>query len=178
LSPERKRTEQFLLVSSVLTGFDEVDLHGTGMVDRYLAELVAVIGEEAADDVLSACAGIVTRHASNARRQASAIEREMLSSPRLGPVARNIIKMWYLGVWSRLPDTWERSGRRIAADVDRVISADAYVESLVWRAIDSHPPGARQPGFGSWAMPPQPTEDARRGPRARRLTPGPRGAAK
>jgi hypothetical protein len=24
----------------------------------------------------------------------------------------------------------------------------------VWKAIHSHPPGAQQPGFGSWAMPP------------------------
>lgn len=80
MTRERKRIEQFLLVSSALTGFDEVDLHGTGLVDRYLGELAAVIGQEAADDVLSACAGIVTGHAASPRRQASAIEREMLSS--------------------------------------------------------------------------------------------------
>ena len=29
--------------------------------------------------------------------------RDIFSSEKLGPVARNIIKLWYVGVWYELP---------------------------------------------------------------------------
>jgi hypothetical protein len=29
------------------------------------------------------------------------------------------------------------------------------VEGLVWDAIGSHPQGAKQPGYASWALPPR-----------------------
>ncbi|NNH33825.1 hypothetical protein C9413_32005, partial [Rhizobium sp. SEMIA 4085] len=36
-----------------------------------------------------------------------------------------------------------------------VVSPDAYIEGLLWKAIGAHPAGAKGPGFGSWAFPPK-----------------------
>ena len=38
--------------------------------------------------------------------------------------------------------------------VTRIISAEAYMEGLLWRAAGTHPQGAKQPGYGSWSFPP------------------------
>ena len=35
-----------------------------------------------------------------------------------------------------------------------VVSADAYQAGLAWGLAGAHPQGARQPGYGSWALPP------------------------
>jgi hypothetical protein len=48
-----------------------------------------------------------------------------------------MVKMWYLGSW-----------------LGQVVSADAYKEGLVWPAIGTHPPAAKQPGYASWSLPP------------------------
>ena len=34
------------------------------------------------------------------------------------------------------------------------IDAPSYVQGLMWEAAETHPPGAKQPGYGSWAEPP------------------------
>jgi hypothetical protein len=70
-------------------------------------------------------------------------------------MARNIIKMWYTGNWAQLPQAWRNQHGAGARDVDHVISSQAYQEGLVWRAIGTHPQGAKQPGFGTWALPPR-----------------------
>jgi hypothetical protein len=35
-----------------------------------------------------------------------------------------------------------------------IINAEAYKQGLMWTAGHTHPPGAKQPGYGSWAKPP------------------------
>jgi len=39
-------------------------------------------------------------------------------------------------------------------NVDFIVSAESYVNGLVWPAIGSHPMGAKQEGFGTWAFKP------------------------
>ena len=41
------------------------------------------------------------------------------------------------------------------ADTTRVISAEAYKQSLVYNVMQAHPPGAKQPGYGSWSQSPE-----------------------
>jgi hypothetical protein len=45
--------------------------------------------------------------------------------------------MWYNGNWGQ-----------------NVVSGQAYIQGLIWDAAEAHPPGAKQPGYGSWAIPP------------------------
>jgi hypothetical protein len=144
---------QFLAISSALTGFDEADLQGTGLVDAYLYEVQAVIGDVEATAFIGAGVSALLAGDGDPARTDAALAA-LLAHPRFGPVARNVITMWYLGTWSRMPDGWYGDRPRNILDVDRVISAQAYVESLVWRAAGTHPPGAKQPGFGSWSLAP------------------------
>jgi hypothetical protein len=72
----------------------------------------------------------------------------------LGPIARNVIVLWYLGQWDQMPRHWRDRQGASPADVAGVPSAAAFRAGLVWRAIGAHPTGANPPGFGSWATPP------------------------
>jgi hypothetical protein len=72
---------------------------------------------------------------------------ELLADEKFGPLARSILKMWFLGAWydPRTPDK-----------LLKVISSQAYKESLVWRAMQSHPMGYSTLPFGHWSREPMP----------------------
>ena len=78
-------------------------------------------------------------------------------------VARTLIQLWYNGTWSPLSVGWyTANAARIPNPPDLanlgstyVVSAQSYIESLVWTAANTHPMGAKQPGFGTWAEPPK-----------------------
>ena len=72
------------------------------------------------------------------------IKRLLMDDVKLGPLSRNIIKLWYRGDW---PDGAARFGTAFT-------SAQAYREGLLWKAMRTHPSGAKQSGFGSWSRPP------------------------
>ncbi|MBV8842250.1 MAG: hypothetical protein JO307_05505 [Bryobacterales bacterium] len=69
-------------------------------------------------------------------------------------MAKSIIQMWYLGQWTQTPLAWREEFGTNPSDFNRVISAAAYTEGLVWRAAGTHPQGAKQPGYGTWSAPP------------------------
>ena len=63
--------------------------------------------------------------------------------------------MWYLGSWIQLPQAWRCEFGNNPNDVTSVISAEGYKQSLVYTVMGTHPPAAKQPGFGSWSQPPK-----------------------
>lgn len=147
------RTARFLSLSARLTAFTEFELRGTGQVEHYLATVGAATGEEVFDELLAAHEHL------QARQDGSAVDallrREILSDEKLGPIARNIIKLWYVGTWYELPSAWrERFGTR-EQDFTHVVSPAAYTEGLLWPTIGANPNGAKAPGYGSWAKPPR-----------------------
>jgi hypothetical protein len=141
--------DSFVALSAALTGFREVDLWGTGQVQAYYDELVATVGDP-----------IVARLLAKGEEALRSIDPEtelrllVLDDDDLGPVARNLIVVWYLGQWDPLPREWRNRNGASPLDISRVISADAYVAGLVWPAINAHPMGAKPGGYGSWATPP------------------------
>jgi hypothetical protein len=137
--------DSFVALSAALTGFREVDLWGTGQAERYLDEVIATVG-----DALVARLLVTGDEALRTGR----LQKLVMDDPDLGPVARNVIVLWYLGQWNALPHEWRNRNGASPLDVPRVISADAYSSGLVWTAIGAHPMGAKPPGFGSWANPP------------------------
>jgi hypothetical protein len=143
----------FLRLSEMLTGFDRIELLATGMVEPYYDELNGVIGAREVGALLAAAEAVDDAAASEDEIEAG-VRSRILDDDRFGPVARNIITMWYLGNWSQLPREWRNSYGAMSLDYDRVISAKAYREGLVWPAAGTHPMGAKQPGFGSWSAPP------------------------
>lgn len=138
----------FVTLSSALTGFREVDLWGTGQVEPYLDELIATVGEDVVARLLAA-----GDEALGSSDPAKALEG-LLAEPGLGPVARNVIVLWYCGEWRPLPNGWRNTYGASPLDVARVVSAAAYRSGLVWKAIGAHPKGADGTGFASWANPP------------------------
>ncbi|MET8856355.1 hypothetical protein [Streptomyces sp. NPDC004579] len=157
--------EKFLLLSVDLTAFEETDLLGTGMAHQYLAKVRAACGDEIVTALLEAHgaaradaaggAGSHTRAPLDRDLFDRALRHRVFSDDRLGPVARNVIKLWYAGMWYALPAEWtDRYGARTAGETSTVTAA-AYQEGLLWRAIGANPPGAKAPGYGSWAQPPR-----------------------
>ena len=128
--------ERFVALSAALTGFCEVDIHGTGLARKHLDLVLAVAG----DDLTARLLDVAPEHA--------------LADPDLGPLARNIIVLWYLGQWDQMPRGWRDRQGAAPEDVAHVASAAAFRAGLVWPAIGAHPTSAKAPGFGSWATPP------------------------
>lgn len=142
---------RFLALSSELAGFTIYELRGTGQAEAYLASACRVVGENCVVALLSAYA---EAPAAGAAREAH-LRRTVLGDPRLGPVARNIMKLWYLGIWYELPRPWMEAYGARADNTTFMVSADAYTEGLVWPAVGANPPGAKAPGYASWVGPPQ-----------------------
>lgn len=147
------RLDSFIGLSAELTAFTAFDLYGTGLAERYLATLDTILGAELTDVLLQAYAALPPPVPAAAR--ATALRVTILGDELLGDVARALIKLWYSGTWFELPTAWtERFGPK-PADATFVVSPDAYVEGLLWKAIGAHPAGAKAPGYGSWADPPR-----------------------
>lgn len=146
----RARAARFLDLSVLLTGFGRLELLGAGTAEGLLRALDAVLPARAVDELLAAYPLLPT----GAERE-EAVRATIMDDPKLGPVAENLIRMWYCGTWSRLPDTWRAAYGASPLDIDRVLSVEAYQAALQWVVAGAHPPGARQQGFGSWAEPPR-----------------------
>jgi hypothetical protein len=149
-----ERSDLFIDLSAVLTGFDRTQLVGTGVAGQYLRTLEEVVPGPVLDDLLSAYQKLPAGDIREA-----AITSDILDDPNLGPVARNLILLWYCGTWKALPDDWRMVHGTSSLDTDRVISGEAYVAGLQWVAAGAHPMGARQQGFGSWALAPEVGEE-------------------
>ncbi|MEJ2320782.1 MAG: hypothetical protein P8Z31_00140 [Gammaproteobacteria bacterium] len=144
-----KRLEAFLDLSVVLTGFDHLQLMGTGVAPEYLETLDRVVSSGISDALLEASAGISSEEDLHA-----ALSARILDDPVLGPLARNVIVLWYSGTWSPLPQEWWGDTPRSSHDVGHTVSAAAYLAGLQWPVASAHPPGGLPPGFASWASPP------------------------
>jgi hypothetical protein len=148
------RDEQFVAVSAALTGFDRVELLGTGLTKTYLATLEQWIGPNIANDLLA----FGTEPPPDERT----VRAGILADAKLGPVARTLIALWYTGAWNPLPSEWYLAFRaeipQLPNLVNRstyVVSAQAYIEGLVWVAANVHPMGAKEPGYGTWEEEPK-----------------------
>ncbi len=153
---QEKAPVEFLDLSVTLTGYKTVDLQGTGLVDFYWTQL----GDLAGDDIRSRLMAAWDRARGSVRgngvRLDRAVRREIMSDAVLGPVGRNLVKLWYLGQWDALPTSWwaEHGPADPQSNQDQIPSPAAYREGLVWDAIGAHPQGAKQEGFGTWQFPP------------------------
>jgi hypothetical protein len=142
-------------LSVALTGYDSASLQGTGMVHSYLTTLTSIVGESIVGRLLNTWTRVAAGANGDADELNTLLVAKILGDATLGPVARNVTTMWYLGQWVQLPADWRNAHGATALDTTQVLSAEAYVEGLVWDAIGSHPQGAKQPGYASWALPPR-----------------------
>lgn len=153
--PEQAPLEQFVALSVTLTGFDAADLWGTGQVQTYYALLPSIVGDAIFGRLMGRWQDTWIRGEGDEPLLETLVKEQILEDPTLGPVARNLTYLWYTGGWNQLPADWRNVHGASANDQTYIVSSAAYTEGLVWKAIHAHPTAAKQPGYGSWALPPE-----------------------
>jgi hypothetical protein len=144
------RLESFVALSALLTGFDRVALLGTGTADSYLDMLRMALPDGVLGELLAAYDQLPT-----GPDRDSALASDILGDSKLGPVARNVILLWYCGTWTALPSAWHDAYGCSPLDVSQVVSGEAYQQGLQWVVAGAHPMGARQQGYGAWSVAPE-----------------------
>jgi hypothetical protein len=144
--------DRFLAFSAEVTAFTTFELQGTGLAEAYLTTVTNVVGQEVVEQLLDAYdrVRLVAQPARDER-----LRREIFGDEKLGAIARNIIKLWYVGIWYELPHAWTDTYGALEKNFSFAVSATSYTEGLLWYAIGAHPPGAKAPGYGSWVGPPE-----------------------
>ncbi|SDD53602.1 hypothetical protein SAMN04489747_1172 [Auraticoccus monumenti] len=145
----------FLGLSATLTGYSRFRLLGTGQAEPYLATVRSAVGEEVLGRLLTAFAVVEQEAAGDPAVLDRRLRALVLSDELLGPVARNLIKMWFVGTWYELPQDWRDRFATREQLPTHVVSPASYTEGLLWPTIGANPPGAKGQGFGSWVGPPR-----------------------
>lgn len=146
----------FLDFSAEVTGFSTFDLQGTGQADLYFETICKMIGDSIFQELLEKFRELDEK----AKKEhdptilSKGLDSEILASAKRGPVARNIIKLWYTGTWEKMPKAWHYWYGTGENGDSFIPSPQAYPEGLVWKAIGVNPPGAKAPGYGTWSEPP------------------------
>jgi hypothetical protein len=148
------RLDDFVAFSAVATGFTAFDLAGTGHAEQFLASVDDIVGEAIMGELLAAFRRVSGEPGSDEADVRRGLRREVFSDACLGPVARSLVKLWYVGTWYGLPDEWREAYGESELDRTFVVSPTAYSEGLLWPAIGVNPPGAKALGYGMWATPP------------------------
>jgi hypothetical protein len=147
----------FLSLSVELTGFERVDLEATGLARFYSDKLTELTGGENTDALCAAWQQVEQGCHGDPDQRIALTRSLILNDQRLGPVARNLLVLWYLGQWYPLPNWWytEYGHQPPPGGPPFVIfKPECYTEGLVWPAAGAHPPGAKPFGYAVWTQPP------------------------
>lgn len=137
MASNRDGTAIFLKISVQLTGYSEMELLGTGMLESYFNVVMNKNGVPVVESFLAKSADILARNKDDPGQMREEILNDLMPDSLYGGLTKNLITMWYMGSW-----------------MEEMVSPQAYIQGLIWKAADSHPPGAQQPGYGSWHTPP------------------------
>lgn len=121
----------FHKISALLTGFSEAEIMATGMLESYYN---TVLANSDGDDVEYFFLNVEQILYEEEDSRESAIANQLMPNSSYSGLARNITILWYTGNWNNNP-----------------VSSAAYIQGLMWDSGYTHPPGAKQPGYGSWA---------------------------
>ena len=142
-------TELFLEISALLTGFNKTELQGTGMVNAYYNCVANVpqnpnySNEDKKENSINVAfffaevQEILDHSKSNDEKLTAAIASRLMHLSAYNGLAQSIVTLWYTGSWG-----------------GNVVAAQSYIQGLMWDVAEAHPPGAKQPGFGSWSIAP------------------------
>jgi hypothetical protein len=112
------------------------------MLEEYYQFLLTKVEQEDVQQLWAIAARLEKLATGSNQAAVSAEVQRALTDQHLGPIAKNIMRLWYTGTWRKDPND---------AFSSAVVSARAYQEGLMWKVAHSHPAGAKQPGFGSWS---------------------------
>ncbi|MBX9296572.1 hypothetical protein ACFFU8_11395 [Chromobacterium piscinae] len=137
----------FLDISSHLTGFSVTELEATGMSGVYWDTVQYQNAPTTLDGFLNCSRQILKDGRDNEKEIHQMIASQLFPTDKFDGLAQNIINLWYFG-------QWPPANQNLSLAMQHNVSPEAYVQGLVWNASQTHPPGAKQPGFGSWAEKP------------------------
>ena len=100
------RAEEFLAMSALLTGYARGQLAGTGLTSAYLRAVDGAVPGGVLDDLLVVFGRLRSQLPPASDGLEASVAGAILDDPMLGPVARNIILMWYCGTWTALSEDW------------------------------------------------------------------------
>ena len=151
--------EYFLDLSVVLTGFSRFHLQGTGQASLYFSTIRDIIGEDLFAEVLQTFhrLKLEAQNSNDESILTNGLRSDLFGSEKLGPIVRNIIKLWYMATWYELPQDWQDVFGTKEKDKTFIPSPQAYPEGLLWPTIGVNPPGAKGPGYATWSEPPSVT---------------------
>lgn len=151
--------EYFLDFSVVLTGFSRFHLQGTGQASLYFRTIRDIIGQDMFGEILQTFhrLDLEAQNKNDESILTNKLRYEIFGSEKLGPIARNIIKLWYVATWYELPKDWRDVFGIKENDKTFIPSPQAYPEGLLWPTIGVNPPGAKAPGYATWSEPPSVT---------------------
>ena len=140
----------FLNLSSRLTGYSTDDLEQTDMLETYYCMLMKEEDQDGIRAFLEKAKQVLTSADVDEEIKATFIDH----TPYDG-LAQRIILMWYTGIWTTMNQSDVKPPQARMA----MISPQAYQEGLIWTTAETHPAGAKQPGYGSWERKPFPRFD-------------------
>ena len=108
---EGERLERFTAFSAAVTGFTAFDVRGTGLTESFLSTITEILGDQLVEELLGAWDRAEAGAQGDAAKLENVLRREMFSDEKLGPIARNVVKLWYVGIWYELPREWMDSLR-------------------------------------------------------------------
>jgi hypothetical protein len=133
-----KYLETFISLSTFLTGFNQAELEATGMVGTYFKTVLARTEPSVLELFFEKAEAILAMKEEDRKL---GISSQLMPDSSYNGLAKRIILLWYEGQW-------------ITAASREVICAESYIQGLMWPAAKTHPSGAKQPGYGSWAQQP------------------------
>ena len=142
---KKQQQDTFEKLSIILTGFSKADLTGTGMLEPYWSVVQNEISEEVLNSLLQAIDKLTIKDLEELSVSELSEVNAIVEQPAFKNVVKQIIQLWYLGEWI----VEEYSPQNY------IVSSQSYLEGLIWKAIQAHPMGGKQPGFGTWAFPPK-----------------------
>jgi hypothetical protein len=138
--------EIFLDISAWLTGFNQTRLQATGLTQVYFATLVENSTPADVTEFFIQASEILLLADNDKDAALARTSAILMPASSYDAMGQKLILMWYTGQWFTNPADFTAPAPQI--------SPQSYVESLVWPAAEVHPPGAKQPGYASWAEPP------------------------
>lgn len=126
----------FMSISEALTGFSVNELQSTGLAETYYNYILKNLEVATFVEFLTISKNVFESSFTGDQLR-NAITAEIMADSGLNDMAGKVITIWYLG-------TWEGA----------YINDLSYQEGLVWNVMHAHPPGAKQPGYKSWAVKP------------------------
>ena len=140
---QTERLKLFAEVSAILTGFNVMELWGTGMMETYFEWIEKKADKQDLVYFYEAIEQIFAAHKNEQARE-SAVASIIFPASAYHGLAQQLITLWYMGNWN---ETITPEGGGAPKQVTIIPTPEAYEQGLAWIAGQTHPPAAKQPGY-------------------------------